>query len=141
MKNYIMKWEIDLYYYFIQNTGMCSILLTCKCPDMLKFILKFCTTPTITFCILQNLLYTAKVWFYTGNSPKCCLYEMKHRDHILEPVCQQIKLSMNIIYLPKRGVVWEKAVFTKCNLQQNVERDAALLAVRKLLIREERGIM
>lgn len=66
-----------------------------------------CNTPTFTVCLLQNLLFIAILYFYTGNTPKICLHEMKHSELIWEPECQQMKLSMNIIYLPKGGVVCE----------------------------------
>ena len=42
------------------------------------------------------------MFIYTGNIPKFCLYEMKYRDHFLELVRKQNKISMNIIYFPQK---------------------------------------
>lgn len=44
---------------------------------------------------------------------------MKHGVHQLEPVVKARKKNydMNIMYLPKRGVICETVVFTKSNLQ------------------------
>ena len=124
MKNYILERKVDICTTILfkgQNIGLCSIFSIFKCPELLtgyKLILKFYTTLsfTSTFGPPKNYLLGASMFFYTGNILKWCLYEMKHRDHIWEPVCSQINISMNIIYLPKKGLVWETAVSTKCNL-------------------------
>ena len=113
VKNYILEWKVDMHDYFIQRSKCRAVrhIFNIQIPQTsksFKLVLKFCTTLIFTLGLPQNSIFCLYHVYL-------CLYEMKHRDDIWEPLCKQNKISMNIIYLPKRGVVCETAVFTECN--------------------------
>lgn len=65
------------------------------------------STPPIIFESSWEFKLSALNQYCTGKILKLCLYEMKHADQIWEPVSKQK-------YLPKRGLIFESAVFASC---------------------------
>lgn len=120
VKNSIIDWKDDMHYFLIKvrNGADWHIFIIYMAPTIeFKYMLNFCSSHPVTLCLTQNSIKPPTMRIYIGNIPNVYVF----RRWNIEIICgnqyiNKNKSSMNIIYFPRRRVVYETAVFIKCKL-------------------------